>query len=326
MQMMKAWVVERWGSLDDLVLKAIPRPGAAEGSPVVRVSKAGLNFADGIAVRGRYQVRIEPPFVLGSEIAGVIEEAPPGCGYAPGDRVMAQVPAGAFGEYCAVETSRLVRLPEALGFADAAALPVSYTTAHVGLFAKGQLRQGETILIHAAAGGLGIAATQLARWCGARVIATAGSDEKCSLALENGAEHAINYRDEEWPERVKALAPEGVDMVFDPVGGETSLLSIRRLAWGGRLMLAGFASGAPASIPANHLLVRAASAIGVFWSFDNEAATISAIQKQLVDLAVDRHVRPHLWRLVDLYNLKHGLEALESGRTSGKVILNVSEF
>lgn len=324
--MMKAWVVERWGSLDDLVLKNVQRPEASDGSVVVRVSKAGLNFADGIAVRGRYQVKVETPFVLGSEIGGVVEEALPGSGYARGDRVMAQVPIGGFAEYCTVETSRLVRLPDALGFASAAALPVSYTTAHIGLFAKGQLRQGETILIHAAAGGLGIAATQLARWRGARVIATAGSDEKCSLALENGAEHAVNYRDEEWPERVKALAPEGVGMVFDPVGGEISLLSIRRLAWGGRLMLAGFASGAPASIPANHLLVKAASAIGVFWSFDKEAAAISAIQKQLVDLAVEGHVRPHLWQSVGLDDLKQGLEALEGGKTSGKVILNVSEF
>jgi len=326
MRMMKAWVLERWGSLDDLVLKDVARPAAGEGTVIVRVSKAALNFADGIAARGRYQVKIQPPFVLGSEIAGVVAEAPLGSGFGPGDRVLAQVPAGAFGEYCPVETGRLVRLPDELSFADAAALPVSYTTAHVGLFGKGRLQQGETVLIHAAAGGLGIAATQLAAWRGARVIATAGSEEKCRLALDNGANHAINYRDAQWSERVKALAPDGVDMVFDPVGGETSLLSIRQLAWGGRLMLAGFASGAPAQLPANHLLVKAASAIGVFWSFDKEAAIVSAIQKQLVELAIDGHVRPHLWRLIDLADLRQGMSALESGETTGKVIINVAEI
>jgi NADPH:quinone reductase len=326
MRMMKAWVVERWGSLDDLVLKDIPRPKAGDDTVVVRVSKAALNFADGIAVRGRYQVKIQPPFVLGSEIAGVVAEASPGSGYSPGDRVLAQVAAGAFGEYCPVETSRLVRLPDELPFAAAAALPVSYTTAHVGLFAKGNLKGSETVLVHAAAGGLGLAATQLATWRGARVIATAGSDEKCRLALDSGAAHAINYRDAQWPERVRELAPDGVDMVFDPVGGETSLLSIRQLAWGGRLMLAGFASGAPAQLPANHLLVKAASAIGVFWSFDKEAAIVSAIQKQLVELAIDGHVRPHLWRLIDLADLRQGMSALESGETTGKVIINVAEI
>lgn len=320
---MKAWVVERFGSHDDLVLKDIPIPDAGNDQILVRVSAAGLNFADSISLSGRYQVRIPPPFVLGSEVAGVVANAPIDSGFSAGDRVLAQVPSGAFAEYCLVEPARLVRLPPELDFRQAVALPVSYTTAYVGLFEKGALVAGETVLIHAAAGGIGIAATQLAKWCGARVIATAGSDEKCALAAANGADHVINYREATWTERVAELAPDGVDVVVDPVGGDTTLQSLRLLAWGGRLLLIGFASGNIPSLPANRLLVKAISAHGIYWSFERQGALIAGIQQKLVDLCCAGHLRPHIGRSLAMSKLKAGMSELDGGRTTGKVVLDV---
>lgn len=320
----KAWVVERFGSHDDLVLKDVPLPRATTGSVLVKVVAAGLNFADSIAVSGRYQVQIPPPFILGSEIAGEVVEARAGSGFSRGERVVAQVPAGAFAEYCAIEAARLIRLPLQLGFAQAAALPVSYTTAYVALLEKGALAAGETVLIHAAAGGVGIAATQVAKWRGARVIATAGSDEKCALAKANGADHVINYRDADWLDQVRALAPDGVDAVVDPVGGDVTLESLRLLVWGGRLLLIGFASGTVPALPANRLLVKAISAHGIFWSFERQSARIAEIQQQLVELCSAGALRPHIGISVPMADLKVGMAALDGGRTTGKVVMNVA--
>lgn len=321
---MKAWVVERFGSHDDLVLKDVPVPPAAAGTVLVKVVAAGLNFADGIVVSGRYQVQIPPPFILGSEIAGEVVEAPAESGFSPGERVLAQVPAGAFAEYCAVEAARLIRLPPQLGPAPAAAIPVSYTTAYVALLEKGALAAGETILIHAAAGGVGIAATQLAKWRGARVIATAGSEEKCAIARSNGADHVIYYGDADWPAQVRALAPGGVDAVVDPVGGDVTLQSLRLLGWGGRLLLIGFASGTIPAIPANRLLVSAISAHGVFWSFERQGPRIAEIQRQLVELCGAGTLRPHIGCSVPMSDLKAAMAALDGGRTTGKVVMNVA--
>jgi NADPH:quinone reductase len=321
---MRAWVVERWGTFDDLVLKDIDVPVLRPGEVLVRVEKAALNFADGIALRGNYQVKVPPPFVLGTEVAGVVVDANDSPDVREGDRVAAQVWSGAYGEYCAVERHRLIRLPDVMSFSDAAALPVSYTTAYVGLFTRGELSAGEIVLIHAAAGGVGMAATQLARSAGARVIATAGSAEKCAIAHENGADHVINYRDGDWVAAVKQLAPKGVNLVFDPVGGEMTNASLRVIGWGGRLMIVGFASGKIADIPANRLLVKAISARGVYWGFETDGDRIAAIQEDLIDRHTDGRIKPRIGGSVPFAELKAGLAALEAGQTSGKIILDMN--
>lgn len=321
---MRAWVVERHGSSDDLSLNTVAAPACAEGSVLVHVDKAGLNFADGIALGGRYQVKINPPFILGSELAGTVVEAASGTGFVPGDIVMAQVASGAFAEYCLVDAARLIRLPAGMDLAQAAALPISYTTAYVALMAMAGLEPGQTVLIHAAAGGVGIAATQLARSAGAHILATAGSAEKCALAAANGADHVFNYREEGWAGRIGAVAPDGIDVIIDPVGGDITLKSLRMLAWGGRLMLVGFASGDIPSIPANRLLVKAASAQGVFWSFDRAPAQIAEIQRNLVELCARGEVRPLIGGLLPMEDLKAGMASLESGQTTGKIILDVA--
>lgn len=319
---MKAWVVEDFGSLDRLNIRDVPVPVASPRCALVRVRHAGLNFADMISVRGEYQVRNDPPFILGAEIAGEVVDTGGAADLAVGDLVMAQVASGAFAQYCAVDTARLIRLAPGTDLAHAAAVPVSYTTAAVALFETGGLRAGETVLIHAAAGGTGIAATQLACNAGARVIGGTSAD-KVAVATANGASATIDNRSVDWVDRLRDIAPGGVDMVLDPVGGETTLQSVRALAWRGRLLIVGFASGAIPAIPANRLLVKAASAHGVFWKFDADPTGIAAVQRDLARALSDGTIRPHIGGAVPFADLKHGLAELEAGRSIGKLVLTV---
>lgn len=320
---MLAWLVSEWGRADGLSLAHTPIPEPGPRQVLVRVHAAGLNFADGLMLAGRYQLKPALPFVLGAELAGVVVKAAPGSDFQPGDRVAAQVWTGAFAPYCAVDEDRLIRLPDNLDFAEGAALPVSYTTAHLALFHEGRLRAGQTILIHAAAGGAGGAATQLAKSAGARVLATASSDDKLAVARAHGADVLINYRQPDWSAAVRAAAPDGVDLVIDPVGGEVALESIRHLAWRGRLLMIGFASGAPAQLPSNRLLVKAASAVGVFWNFEKDQSLASAIQAELVRRAAAGEIRPRVGARYPLNAFPAALAELEAGRTTGKVVLEI---
>ena len=324
---MQAWVAREFGKPEDLVFEPVPVPELEHDGPdaadtLVKVETAGLNFADQIAIAGRYQDRIEPPFIPGNELAGtVVKTTSAHSRFKPGDRVACQVRSGAFAEYCAVASDRLMAIGD-IDARDAAALPVSYTTAHVALFQKGNLTAGQTVLIHAASGGLGVAATQLARSAGARIIATAGSEEKRRFAIENGADHVIDYRQQDWYKEVKSLSPNGVDIVVDPVGGATSEQSLRLLAWQGKLLVCGFASGEIPALKANYMLVKSASVLGVYWSFDRDPDGIRAIQQELVELYAAGRIRPLIRDVYPMEELVVGMKALRSRGTVGKVILS----
>ncbi|ASK89107.1 2-haloacrylate reductase [Sphingorhabdus sp. SMR4y] len=323
---MQAWVVSEYGKPEDLVFDRIPVPPLEQGGPnavdtLVKVEAAALNFADEIAIAGRYQDRIEPPFVPGNELAGTVVETSADSRFQPGDRVACQVRSGAFAEYCAVASDRLMAIGD-IDARAAAALPVSYTTAHVALFQKGNLTAGQTVLIHAASGGLGVAATQLARSAGARIIATAGSEEKRRFAIENGADHVIDYRQPDWYKEVKSLSPNGVDIVVDPVGGATSEQSLRLLAWQGKLLICGFASGEIPALKANYMLVKSASVHGVYWSFDRDPDEIRAIQQELVELCAAGGIRPLIRDVYPMGELVAAMKALRSRETVGKVVLS----
>lgn len=320
---MHAWVLSGFGDRANLAYSACPVPELRPGEVLVEVRAAAMNFADGLMIAGRYQLRPAPPFVLGAELAGVVVATAPGSAFRLGERVAAQVWTGAYGQYCAVEEGRLIRLPERLSFAEGAALPVSYTTAHIALFHEGGLAPGQTVLVHAAAGGIGGAAIQLAKAGGARVIATASSDEKLAIAAANGAEVLINYRKDGWTDEVRRLCPEGVNLVIDPVGGQTTLDSLRLLAWRGRLLLIGFASGAPAQIPANRLLVNAVAAVGVYWNYERDRPLVTAVQGELAHRAAGGELRPRIGARYAMTDLFAALDALEGGRTTGKVILDL---
>ena len=326
LETMQAWVVKEYGKPEDLVFEQIPIPVLEHDGPnaadtLVKVEAAALNFADEIAIAGRYQDRIEPPFVPGNELAGTVVKTSAGSRFQPGDRVACQVPSGAFAQYCAVPSDRLMAIAD-LDAQTAAALPVSYTTAHVALFQKGNLAAGQTVLIHAAAGGLGMAAMQLARSAGARIIATAGAEEKRRLVAEHGADHVIDYRNPDWPKQVKALAPQGVDIVVDPVGGAISEQSLRLLGWQGKLLICGFASGEIPALKANYMLVKSASVHGVFWSFDRDPDGIRAIQQELVDHCTAGQFRPLIRDVYPMGELVEAMKALRSRGTVGKVILS----
>ncbi len=322
-QEMRAWVLSGFGDRSNLNYSAWPVPAIRPGEVLVEVRAAAMNFADGLMIAGRYQLRPAPPFVLGAELAGVVVATTPGSAFREDDRVAAQVLTGAYGQYCAVEEGRLIRLPEGLSFTQGAALPVSYTTAHVALFHDGGLTPGQTVLVHAGAGGIGVAAIQLARAGGARVIATASSDEKLAIAEANGAEVLVNYRHPGWMDEVRRACPEGVNLIIDPVGGQTTLDSLRLLAWRGRILLIGFASGAPAQLPANRLLVNAAAAMGVYWNYEKDRSLVTAIQAELAQRAAAEELRPRIGACHPLSDLLAALDALESGRTTGKVVLEV---
>jgi len=323
---MRAWVVKQYGAPKDLVFERIPVPSLSEGGPdapdtLVKVEAVGLNFADEIAIAGRYQDRIEPPFVPGNEFAGTVVQTRGSSRFQPGDRVACQVRNGAFAEYCAVPSHRLMAIGD-LPAPVAAALPVSYTTAHVALFQKARLKAGQTVLIHAAAGGLGIAATQLARSVGAHIIATAGSEEKRRIAVENGADHVIDYRQPDWHEAVRALAPQGVDIVVDPVGGQTTERSLRLLGWQGQLLICGFASGDIAALKANYMLVKSASVHGVYWSFERNPVEIAAIQRELVAHCAEGRIKPVIRHVRPIGELIAAITALGTRQTVGKVVLS----
>ncbi|MCI3133347.1 NADPH:quinone oxidoreductase family protein [Phenylobacterium aquaticum] len=320
---MQAWVLSGFGDRGNLAWSTCPVPAVRPGEVLVKVRAAAMNFADGLMIAGRYQLRPTPPFVLGAELAGVVVATPPGSAFQVGERVAAQVWTGAYGQYCAVEEGRLIRLPERLGFDEGAALPVSYTTAHIALFRDGGLTPGQTVLVHAAAGGIGVAAVQLARAAGARVIATASSDEKLAIAQANGAEVLINYRKDGWTDEVRRVCPDGVNLVVDPVGGQITLDSLRLLAWRGRILLIGFASGAPAQIPANRLLVGAAAAMGIYWNYEEDGPLVKAVQAELADRAAAGELRPRIGARYPVADLFTALDALEGGRTTGKVVLEL---
>lgn len=320
---MKAWVVERFGPLDGLKVHSVATPDVPAGAALVRVLRAGLNFADIVTVNGEYQIRNEPPFTLGAEIAGEVVDPGSGADLKKGDLVMAQVASGGFAELCAVDPARLTRLAPGTDPTRAAAVPIAYTTATVALFAIGDTRAGETVLIHAAAGGTGIAATQLARNAGARVIAATAAPDKVAVAIANGAAATVNNREADWVGTLRGIAPGGVDVVFDPVGGQTTLDSIRALAWGGRLLAVGFASGDIPAVPTNRLLVKAASVRGVFWAFDADPAGFAAIQRDLALSLASGDIRPHIGEVLPFSALQDGLAALARGQTIGKLVLDV---
>jgi len=322
---MQAWVVKEYGKPEDLVFDQIPVPPLEQSGPdaadtLVKVEAAALNFADEIVIAGHYQDRIEPPFIPGNELAGTVVETSAGSRFKPGDRVACQVRSGAFAEYCAVASNRLMAIGD-LDAAAAAALPVSYTTAHVALFQKGNLQAGQTVLIHAASGGLGVAATQLARSAGARIIATAGTEEKRQIALKNGADHIVDYRQPDWYKEVKSLAPQGVDIVVDPVGGATSEQSLRLLAWQGKLLICGFAGGDVPALKGNYMLVKSASVHGVYWSFDRDPDEVGAIQQELVELCAQGKIRPLIRDIYPMDEVVAAMKALRSRGTVGKVVL-----
>ena len=319
---MRCWVAGEEAGLSNLKLETRDKPRPEPGHVVIRTEAAALNFSDILMIDGKYQVRPERPFVPGQEVAGVVEAVPEGSKWKPGDRVAAKVYWGGFAEYVLLRDDMVIPLPDSISFAQGAALPVVYTTAMVALHHTARVQSGQTVLVHAAAGGVGLAAVEIAKAAGARVIATASSPGKLQIAVDHGADVTINYRDDDWKDQVKAATDgRGADIIVDPVGGDVALQSLRCIARGGTLLIVGFASGKIAELPSNLLLLKKVSAQGVMWDHNLDADMIAQVTRQMVDLLIAGKINPLSHQDYMLEDLPQALESLGNRASTGKLVL-----
>ena len=328
--MVRAVRCHDWGTPEGLRLEEIEAPRPGPGEVAIEVAVAGLNFADVLMIAGQYQDKPALPFSPGLESAGRVRELGPGVeGFAPGDRVMAFTGHGAFAEVALAASADLHPIPEAMDFETAAAFGVTYGTAHGALTWHADLQPGETLLVHGAAGGVGLAAVEVGKALGARVIATAGGPEKLAVARAHGADELVDYRSEDIRARVKGLTEgRGADVVFDPVGGKVFEASLRCVAWGGRLLVIGFAGGTVQQIPANLLLVKNVAAMGVYWGSNRKFAP-ARVTAQFVELFAwyqQGKLKPHVSHRLDLAEATQALTLLTSRQATGKVVLTTGSL
>jgi NADPH2:quinone reductase len=322
---MKAIICERFGGPEVLAEREVPDPAPpAAGEIQVRIAARGVQYVDVLMLAGKYQFRPEPPFIPGGEAAGhVVAVGPDVKGFAVGDAVMSRHTLGAMAELGNAKAILCDKVPAGLTLAQAGVFRGAYTTAYHALLQRGRLQAGEWVLVHGAAGGIGIAAIQVAKAFGAKVIATAGSEEKRKACLEEGADHAIDYRSG-FVDQVKELtAGRGVDIVYDPIGDKVAEESLRCLAWGGRLLILGFLGGGPTNIRSNYLLIKGIDAIGVRIGGLNEANPELAIanMKALVALAEQGKLRPRISHTFRLNQAAEALQVVIDRAVIGKAVL-----
>ena len=325
---MRTVLCEAWGGPEVLHLGEVETPEPGPGEVRLAVHAAGVNFADILMVAGQYQEKPAFPFTPGLEAAGVVEAVGEGVTrVAPGDRVLALPASGAFAEAALAGEDGIFKIPEAMDFVTAAGFAVAYGTAQGALDWRAQLRPGELLLIHGAAGGAGLAAVEVGKAMGATVIATARGGEKLAVAREHGADHLIDTGAEDVRAEVRRLAGElgkqGAEVVFDPVGGALFEASLRAVAWGARLIVIGFAGGTVQQIPANILLVKNVAAIGFYLgSYRAHAPQLVASgYAQLFEWYAAGKLRPHVSHQLDLAEAGAALALLKSRKSTGKVVL-----
>ena len=323
---MKALVCEAYGPVENLVYRDMPDPVPGAGEILVAIAAIGVNFPDGLLVEGKYQAKPQVPFMPGGEFAGKVAALGPGAsGFAVGDRVLGwNVGRGAYAEQIAVPAGELFPLPASMSMDQGAALLCATATAHHALRQRGRLQAGETLVVLGAAGGTGIAAVQIGKAIGARVIAVCSSDEKIAFAKSQGADDGINYSREDLNQAIKTLTDgRGADVVYDAVGGDAFDACSRAMAWDGRLLIVGFASGRIPTLPVNLTLVKGYAVIGVFWGAftEKEPAAHAANMRELFGWVESGQVRP----VIDaVFPLTDGIAAIKkvTGRdVMGKVIV-----
>jgi NADPH:quinone reductase len=322
---MKALLCKAWGGPETLVLEELPSPHPGPGEVVVDVKAAGVNFPDVLIIQNKYQLKPPLPFAPGAELAGVIKEIGAGVtGFKAGDRVIAMPMWGAFAEECVVRATQLIRMPAGLDFPVAAAFTLTYGTSWHALKDRGQLRAGETLLVLGAAGGVGLAAIEIGKALGARVIAAASSAEKLAVCRAHGADETIDYAAEDLRARLKALTGDkGADVVYDPVGGQYAEPAVRSTAWRGRYLVVGFANGEIPRIPLNLLLLKGSALVGVYWGdwTRREPAAAAAGMAELLDWLAAGKLKPHLSARYPLARAAEALVALAGRKVAGKLVV-----
>ncbi|MAP18187.1 MAG: NADPH:quinone oxidoreductase [Aurantimonas sp.] len=320
---MKAIVCEDYGPIENLAYKDVDEPSPKGREVVIEAEAVGVNYPDGLLVQGLYQAKPDLPFVPGMESAGtVVAVGPEVTRLKVGDRVVASMQLGAFAEKVAVDEAAAMPLPDGFDAGIACALVCGYGTAHHALKQRADLKPGETLLVLGAAGATGLAAIQIGKTMGARVIAVASSAEKQALAKAEGADEAIGYEDLRGD--IKRLTDgAGVDVAFDPVGGEAFDALARSMAWNGRLLVIGFASGTIPKLPVNLALVKGYSLVGVFWGAftRKEPEVFAENMRELMGWAVDGSVRPHVSERAKLADAADVLRRMHDRQTTGKIVL-----
>lgn len=324
---MKAWRVNEWCEPDQMSFEEIPLPEPGAGEIRIRNRAAALNFYDILLIQGKYQVKPPRPFTPGSEVAGIVDAIGEGVtGFNIGDRVQAMASNGGFAECSLAPAAKSFRIPDAMSFEEAAAMIVIYQTSYLALTGRTTVKPGEWLLVHAAAGGVGLSAMQIGKALGARIIATAGSEEKLQFCLSQGAEHAINYKDGGWVDQVKQLTGgRGADIIYDPVGGEVFELSTKCIAPEGRLLVIGFAGGTIPSIAANRILLKNMSVIGAYWGgyLEHHPQYMAETQATLFQMYQAGQIKPIVSQTFDLKDAATALNALATRKTFAKVVLTM---
>jgi len=324
---MRALVCKEYGPPESLVIEERPDPVPGAGEVLVDVRAAGINFPDVLAIAGTYQVKIPPPFVPGNEAAGIVEAV--GAGVTrikPGDRVIVTPHGGGFAEKCVAPEKLCLPLPAALDFAQGAGFTVTYATSYHAFRQCIELEKGETVLVLGAAGGVGSSAIEIAKALGAHVIAAASSEDKLQFARESGADQTINYSEVSLRDAVKELTGgKGIDVVYDPVGGELAQMALRSLAWHGRYLVIGFACGDIPAFPANLALLKEASIIGVWWgTWAARNPTLSLQNMQDLSTLVNQHkLVPRVTERYPLERYADAFAAITDRRAKGKVVLSM---
>ncbi len=310
-----------------------PRPEPGPGEVLIEVAAAALNFADLLSLKGQYQERRQPPFVPGLEISGRVAALGPDVdggveGLTLGARVLAIVDGGGYAEFAIAKANDVFVLPEAMDWATAAGFPITYGTAHGGLVWRANLQPGETLAVHGAAGGTGLAAVECGKALGAHVIATARGEERLEVVRAHGADQTIDSEREDLRKLLKqATRGQGLDVVFDPVGGPIFEASLRASAWSGRIVVVGFAGGGSPQIPANILLVKNVTAHGFYWgSYRKHAPEL--LRRQFADLfgwLEAGKLQPHVSHRLPLAEAQAALALIAERKATGKVVLEIAD-
>lgn len=322
---MRALVCEEFAPYEELSVHDVPDPELADGMVMVDVKAAGVNFPDVLLVEGKYQMKPPTPFVPGMEASGVVSALGEGVqGVEIGQRVIVATMLGAFAEKVPAAANQLVPMPDSMSFEEGAAFTTIYGTSYHALKQRADLKKGETILVLGAAGGVGLATVQIAKAMGATVIAAASSAEKLQIASDAGADHLINYAEDDLKKAVKELTGgKGVDVVYDPVGGDLAEPALRATGWGARYLVIGFAAGDIPKIPLNLVLLNSRDICGVFWGswagqFPRENAQNI---KELFDLYEAGKIKPRISASYDLEEFKQAFADIMERRVKGKVVL-----
>ncbi len=322
---MKAVVCKAWGLPETLVVEDLPEPQPKAGDVLVDIVSAGVNFPDVLIIQNKYQFKPELPFTPGNELAGTVRAVGAGVnGLKVGDRVFGYVPHGAFAQQIVAAEGNLIRMSDTMDFDTAAALTLTYGTSHHAVVDRAQLQAGETMLVLGAAGGVGLAAIEIGKALGAKVIAAASTDEKLAVCREHGADETINYSSEDLREGIKrCTGGKGPDVIYDPVGGSYTEAAFRSIAWRGRHLMIGFANGEIPKLPLNLALLKGASVVGVFWGdfLRREPAQHTAAMQELMRWHAAGKIRPHVSATYALEQTPQALLDMASRKVTGKIVI-----